>query len=60
MFEERKSVKEIIGNVVLALLFGVVFTVVLIEWMAGCGETTWINAHPEVQNECVFMTWNNK
>lgn len=59
MCEERKNVWEIVGGALVSLVFGVLMAVVLIEWVAGCGETTWIDAYTEVQNQCVIMTWHN-
>jgi len=42
----------------LVLLFSAFFTFMLIEWMAGCGET-YIDANGvRHQYECVFLTHN--
>lgn len=47
-----------IGAVILTVLMASFFAVLLIEWLAGCGET-YIDAKGVThQYECVFITTN--
>lgn len=47
------------ANAVLAtigtLIFSVMFAVIIIEWMAGCGETYIAADGKRYSNECVFI-----
>lgn len=46
---------KIIAETLIALLFGALLAILLIEWAAGCGET-YIDANGVTHNhECVFL-----
>jgi len=50
-----KRVAKWLGKMLLALAFGLLMAVFLLEWMAGCGET-YIDAKGERHaNECIFI-----
>ena len=50
-----KAFIEFVIAATLAVTFGILMAVVIIEWMAGCGET-YVDANGERhQYECVFI-----
>lgn len=44
---------------ILVVVFGILFGMLILEWMAGCGET-YVDANGvRHQNECLFIPLNN-
>lgn len=59
----RSRVKDVINYTLALLLFlmaGIFLGVIVIEWMAGCGES-YVDANGvRHQYECVFLTLHNE
>jgi hypothetical protein len=54
------KVLSIIGSTIAMVAFAGFLAVVLIEWMAGCGES-YVDANGvRHMNECVFLTVHNE
>lgn len=55
-----RKVLSFIGSVMLMIAFAGFLTVLIMEWMAGCGET-YVDANGERhQYECLFLTIHNE
>jgi hypothetical protein len=54
----RTTVAEVIGQIALGAIFGLVFAWVLINWISGCGEIIY-TATGAIPGECIFMPWVN-
>jgi len=50
-----KKIKEMVLNFLVIFVFGLVFGVLLVEWMAGCGEYYIDSRGNVIPNECVFL-----
>ena len=55
----RTTVVETIGSVLIAAIFGLMFTWVGINWVTGCGETFITYTGERIHGECVFMPWRD-
>jgi hypothetical protein len=54
----REVIRQLVGASIF-VLFAVCLAVLLIEWMAGCGETYIAADGKRYANECVFLTFYN-
>ena len=55
-----RKVLSFIGSAILMVVFAGFLTVLIMEWMAGCGES-YIDANGERhQYECLFLTLHNE
>ncbi len=54
----RTTVAEVIGQIAMGAIFGLVFAWVLINWISGCGEVIY-TATGAIPGECIFMPWVN-
>lgn len=55
-----KRIAEIVMGVIAMIAFGAFLAVIVVEWMAGCGET-YVDAYGKRhQYECVFLTLHNE
>ena len=54
----RTTVAEVIGQIAVGAIVGLVFAWVLINWISGCGEIIY-TATGAMQGECIFMPWVN-
>jgi hypothetical protein len=54
----RTTVAEVIGQIAMGAIFGLVFAWVLINWISGCGEIIY-TATGAIPGECIFMPWVN-
>jgi hypothetical protein len=52
----RTTVAEVIGQIAMGAIFGLVFAWVLINWISGCGEIIY-TATGAIPGECIFMPW---
>jgi hypothetical protein len=49
-------VAEVIGQIAMGAIVGLVFAWVLINWISGCGEIIY-TATGAIPGECIFMPW---
>jgi NhaP-type Na+/H+ or K+/H+ antiporter len=54
----RTTVAEVIGQIAMGAIVGLIFAWVLINWISGCGEIIY-TATGAMQGECIFMPWVN-
>lgn len=54
----RTTVAEVIGQIAMGAIVGLVFAWVLINWISGCGEIIY-TATGAIPGECIFMPWVN-
>ena len=54
----RTTVAEVIGQIAVGAIVGLVFAWVLINWISGCGEIIY-TATGAIPGECIFMPWVN-
>jgi hypothetical protein len=54
----RTTVAEVIGQIAMGAIFGLVFAWVLVNWISGCGEIIY-TATGAIPGECIFMPWVN-
>lgn len=54
----RTTVAEVIGQIAMGAIVGLVFAWVLINWISGCGEIIY-TATGTMQGECIFMPWRD-
>jgi hypothetical protein len=54
----RTTVAEVIGQIAMGAIFGLVFAWVLVNWISGCGEVIY-TATGAIPGECIFMPWVN-
>ena len=52
----RTTVAEVIGQIAMGAIVGLIFAWVLINWISGCGEIIY-TATGTMQGECIFMPW---
>jgi len=52
----RTTVAEVIGQIAMGAIVGLVFAWVLINWISGCGEIIY-TATGTMQGECILMPW---
>jgi NhaP-type Na+/H+ or K+/H+ antiporter len=52
----RTTVAEVIGQIAIGAIVGLVFAWVLINWISGCGEIIY-TATGTMQGECILMPW---
>lgn len=50
-----KKIKEMVLNFLVIFVFGVLFSVFLVEWAVGCGEYYIDSRGNVIANECVFI-----
>ena len=54
----RTTLAEVIGQIAIGAIVGLVFAWVLINWISGCGEIIY-TATGTMQGECIFMPWRD-
>ena len=52
----RTTLAEVIGQIAMGAIVGLVFAWVLINWISGCGEIIY-TATGTMQGECILMPW---
>jgi NhaP-type Na+/H+ or K+/H+ antiporter len=52
----RTTVAEVIGQIAMGAIVGLIFAWVLINWISGCGEIIY-TATGTMQGECILMPW---
>ena len=50
-----KKIFRVVGEALLALVFGVVIALFILEWWAGCGETYIDSKGVRHKHECLFI-----
>jgi len=55
----RERIVDAIGSVFIAVVLGLMFTWVGINWVTGCGETFITYTGATIEGECVFMPWRD-